>query len=92
MNEYLALAIVCLLVFILNLPFGYWRQGVKKFSLQWFLAVHLPIPFVVALRFGFHLGFQLYTYPFMIAAFFFGQWAGAKYRKKRMGEGDGKIE
>jgi len=84
MNEYIALTIVCLLVFILNLPFGYWRQGVKKFSLQWALAIHLPIPLVVALRFGFHLGFQLYTYPFMVGAFFFGQWLGARIRKKRM--------
>jgi hypothetical protein len=83
MNEYLALAVVCLLVFLLNLPFGYWRQGVRKFSLQWFLAVHVPIPFVVLLRYGSHLGFQLYTYPFMVAAFFGGQWLGAKYRKKK---------
>jgi len=83
MNEYIALTIVCILVFLLNLPFGYWRQGVKKFSLQWALAIHLPIPLVVALRFGFHLGFQLYTYPFMVVAFFLGQFIGGKIRKKR---------
>ncbi len=83
MNEYLSLAIVCILVFFINIPFGYWRYGVKKFSLQWFLAVHLPIPLVVALRYGFHLGFQLYTYPFMIFAFFSGQWLGARIRKKK---------
>jgi hypothetical protein len=84
MNEYIALAIVCVLVFVINIPFGYWRQGVKKFGVQWFLAVHVPIPIVVALRFGFHLGFQLYTYPFMILAFFSGQWLGARIRKKKM--------
>jgi len=83
MNEYLALAVVCIIVFIVNMPFGYWRGGVKKFSLQWFLAVHIPIPMIVALRYGFHLGFQLYTYPFMVAAFFFGQMVGAKYRVKK---------
>jgi phosphoglycerol transferase MdoB-like AlkP superfamily enzyme len=80
MNEYYRLAIVCILVFIINLPFGYWRGGVKKFSWQWFLAVHIPVPFVIALRFAFELGFQFYTYPFMIAAFFLGQFVGAKYR------------
>jgi hypothetical protein len=84
MNAYIGLAIVCVLVFIINIPFGYWRQGVKKFGVQWFLAVHVPIPIVVALRFGFHLGFQLYTYPFMVLAFFSGQWLGAKIRKKKM--------
>ena len=83
MNEYIALTLVCLIVLFLNLPFGYWRGGVKKFSFQWALAIHLPIPIVIALRFAFHLGFQLYTYPFMVGAFFFGQWFGAKIRKNR---------
>ncbi|OIP01466.1 MAG: hypothetical protein AUJ98_04245 [Bacteroidetes bacterium CG2_30_33_31] len=83
MNEYLGLAIVCIIVFIFNMPFGYWRQGVKKFSLQWALAIHVPIPMIIALRYGFHLGFQLYTYPFMVAAFFSGQWLGAKIRKNK---------
>jgi len=43
--------------------------------------VHLPIPIVIALRYAFHLGFQLYTYPFMIAAFFLGQMLGSKLKK-----------
>ncbi|RLD67741.1 MAG: hypothetical protein DRI84_01635 [Bacteroidetes bacterium] len=77
------LIIVLILVFILNTPFGYWRQGVKKLSLQWFLAIHIPIPFVVFLRLYFELGFQWWTYPFMIFAFFMGQWLGAYFRIKR---------
>jgi len=75
--------IVLILVFILNIPCGYWRQGVKKFGVYWFLAVHLPIPVVVFLRFYFHLGFQWWTYPFMIFVFFMGQWLGANIRKKK---------
>lgn len=67
-------AAVC--TFLINLPFGWWRGKVKKFSKSWFLAVHLPIPFVILFRFGFHLGFQLYTYPAMVGAFFAGQWMG----------------
>ncbi len=81
--EYQNLIIVLVLVFILNLPFGYWREGVKKFSIYWFLAVHLPIPVVVFLRLYFELGFQWWTYPFMIAVFFGGQWFGAFFRRKR---------
>ena len=80
--EYQNLIIVLILVFILNLPFGYWREGVKKFSIYWFLAVHLPIPVVVFLRLHFELGFQWWTYPFMIAAFFGGQWFGGYIRRK----------
>ncbi len=81
--EYQNLIIVIILVFILNLPFGYWREGVKKFSIYWILAVHLPIPVVVFLRLYFELGFQWWTYPFIIAAFFGGQWVGGYFRRKK---------
>jgi hypothetical protein len=64
---------------LVNLPFGYWRASLKKLSFTWFLAIHLPIIFVMIFRFVFHLGFQLYTYPFLIAAFFFGQFIVARY-------------
>ncbi len=69
---------VTLAVFVLNFPFGYWRANVKKFSLQWALAIHVPVPFVIALRFMGDLGFHLITYPFLVGAFFFGQYAGKK--------------
>jgi hypothetical protein len=68
--------IVAFLVFVLNLPFGYWRARVSKFSLQWVLAVHLPVPFVVAFRLLSGLGWQLITFPVLIGAFFLGQYAG----------------
>lgn len=70
-------------IFILNLPFGYWRANVKKFSLQWALAIHFPVPFVVAIRFITHIGFELYTYPILVAAFFTGQFLGAKIYSRR---------
>ena len=70
------LAIASILVFLLNIPFGYWRKMERKFSWQWFLTIHLPIPFVVIIRFHFDLGFALYTYPIMIAVFFGGQFFG----------------
>jgi len=67
-----------LLVLIMNIPFGYWRINVKKFSLQWVLAVHIPVPFIIALRLFTSLGFAWYTYVFMVGAFFFGQKIGGK--------------
>ena len=68
--------LAAVLVALLNLPFGYWRAGVDKFSRQWFLAVHLPVPFVVALRVLSGLGFHLATLPIMIGAYFIGQFMG----------------
>jgi hypothetical protein len=84
MNEIVALILAVLATYVTNIPFGYWRQGVKKFSWQWFLFVHLPIPLVIAYRYLFGLGFQFYTYPFMILGFFGGQWTGAQLRKRSM--------
>jgi len=71
---------VALLVLILNLPFGYWRAGVKKFSTYWFLAVHLPVPFVIALRLWSNLGWEFMTFPILIGAYFTGQIIGGKLR------------
>ncbi len=73
----LNLIIVSLLVFVLNIPFGYWRANVKKFSLQWALAIHIPIPFIIALRIYESIGFAWYTYIFLVGAFFLGQQFGA---------------
>ena len=71
---------VAALVLLLNMPFGYWRSSADKFSRQWFLAVHLPVPFVVALRIASRLGFHFITFPVMIGAFFLGQYAGGLLR------------
>lgn len=72
---------VALLVFVLNLPFGYWRASVKKFSWQWILAIHLPVPAVIALRVYSGLGWQPISFPVLVGAFFLGQWCGSKLRK-----------
>jgi len=81
------LLVVAVSVFIFNLPFGYWRANVKKFSLQWVLAVHLPVPFIIALRLLSGLGFQFITYPVLVGAFFGGQFLGKylfTYRKNKL--------
>jgi len=75
---FINLVIVTLLVFLLNIPFGMWRANTKKFSWKWFLSIHIPIPFIVGLRFLFNLGFELYTYPILVTAFFLGQLFGKK--------------
>jgi hypothetical protein len=77
----MSILIVLLIVFIINIPFGYWRANAGKFSLQWVLAVHIPVPFIIALRIFSGLGFQLYTFPFMIGAYFMGQYLGGRFLK-----------
>ena len=71
------LILISILVCLLNIPFGYWRANVERFSLNWFLAIHLPVPLVVILRLTSGIGFAWYTYVFLVSAFFLGQQVGA---------------
>lgn len=71
---------VAFTVLVLNLPFGFWRAGVKKFALPWFLAVHVPVPLVIALRLMSGIGWQIMTFPVLVGAFFLGQFLGGKLR------------
>ncbi len=75
------LIIITILVFILNIPFGYWRANVSWFSTQWFLAIHIPVPFIVALRLLSGIGFNWYTYLFLVGGFFLGQQFGSGLMK-----------
>lgn len=67
---------IAVIVFLINLPFGYWRNRSRKFSLPWILAVHVPVPGVVMLRIYSGLGWQFITFPILIGAFFLGQFCG----------------
>jgi hypothetical protein len=69
------------IVFLINLPFGYWRAGTRRFSLPWFLAVHLPVPPVVALRLSTGIGWHVTTFPALAGAFFAGQFLGGGLRR-----------
>lgn len=71
------------IIFVLNLPFGYWREQVKKFSFQWFVAIHVPVLFIFLFRYLLHIQHGWLTTPFMVLSFFVGQRVGAQYYKRR---------
>lgn len=77
----LAVAAATLLI---NIPMGYWRESVRKFSPPWFLAVHLAVPLVVLMRHYSNIGFAWYTYPPIVLCYFGGQFLGARYRRRRV--------
>jgi len=82
------LALLSGLVLLINLPFGWWRGRVRKFSLQWFLSVHLPVPLVIAVRLFGGPGFQFKTYPALVGAYFAGQLIGSRlFRRVRPRQG-----
>jgi hypothetical protein len=72
--------IVAALVLAVNLPFGFWRAGVQKFTLPWFVAVHAPVPLVVGLRMLAGLRWRIGTLPILVGAFFLGQFLGGRLR------------
>ncbi len=52
-----AIATICIITFVLNLFFGYFRAREKKYSLKWFLCIHLPIPLIAFARLYANLGY-----------------------------------
>jgi hypothetical protein len=70
---------IMLLVFLLNLPFGYIRGNEKKFSRKWMMAIHIPVPFVFLMRI--FSGLNYTVIPLLVLSDIAGQIAGAKLRK-----------
>ncbi len=61
---------------IINIPFGYLRRRSRKFSIQWMLYIHLPVPLVIYFRYL--AGISYYFIPFMLTAAIFGQLTGGR--------------
>lgn len=66
------------LAFILNLPSGFLRGRAKKFSLQWFLFIHLPIPFIAFARIFSHVDIKYI--PLFVLSSILGQILGSRLR------------
>lgn len=78
-----AYALALAATFAVNLPFGYWRATLRKFSPAWFVAIHAPVPVVIGLRFALGLPFRWIVLPLFVAAYFGGQFAGSRWRLRR---------
>ena len=62
--------------FVITLPFGAWRARCRKFTIQWWLAIHLVIPFIFIMRrWG---GFSYWHIPLFLASTVLGQVVGGK--------------
>lgn len=80
--------IVYLFIFtlLINLPFGYWRAGVRKLGCQWILAIHVPVLLIVLFRFVADVPFMWEWLPVSFVVFFAGQWLGGQLRKPKQAE------
>ena len=64
------------LIVIMNIPFGYWRGNVRKFSLQWFLSIHIPVIIEIVLRICAGISLVVFTFLLFAGSFIVGQIIG----------------
>jgi len=76
------------MVLALNVPFGYWRNAVRKLSAPWFLAIHVPVGLAIGFRLLIGVHFRWLTLPLYVAAFIAGQSAGGRIRSRGTVSGD----
>lgn len=71
-------ALIGILCFALlsNIPLGYLREGARRYSLRWFVYIHLSIPFIIALRVVNGVGWRVI--PFTLGLAVAGQWLGGR--------------
>lgn len=76
------LALLFLFTIAVNVPFGFWREGVTKFSVAWFIAVHAAVPLILGVRLALGIEFEWLNLPFLVFAYFAGQAVGARLRRR----------
>ena len=69
-------ALIALLVFLVNIPFGCWRKSQRKFSMNWFLAIHVPVGISIGLRALADIEFHWLYLLLFVTVFFTGQLLG----------------
>lgn len=76
------------LTLLISTPFGYWRFKTRKYSLAWFLSIHIPVPALYLIRRV--MGLSLYYLPVITIFFILGHVLGARLHKSlgvRQGSG-----
>jgi hypothetical protein len=68
--------LIAVFTFLLNLPFGYIRGRSRRFSPRWFICVHMPVPFVIAIRLLTHTDYKFI--PLFILVAVAGQVCGGR--------------
>ncbi len=65
-------------IFLINIPFGYWRADTVSKSFEWFVTIHIPVIIIIILRFYFEIDFSLTSVLINILSFVSGQFLGMK--------------
>lgn len=71
--------VLMVLVLLIATPFGYWRVKTRRYSLAWFLSVHLPIPPIYLMRK--EMGLSLVYVPIITIFLILGHALGARLHR-----------
>lgn len=74
----LYLVILTIVALVVNLPFGHLRAMARRYSLKWFLYIHLPIPLIILLRMG--MGIDYSGIPIVVLGAITGQFLGGRFK------------
>jgi hypothetical protein len=85
MNVLLILSGLFLAAAIVNIPLGYLRQCVEKFSFAWYFYVHISIPLIIYLRIK--AGYSWKIIPLTVVGAVLGQVIGGRLRRRRDADG-----
>jgi hypothetical protein len=85
MNVLLILACLVFAAVLINIPLGYLRQSVEKFSFAWYFYVHISIPLIIYLRIK--AGYSWKLIPLTVAGAVLGQVIGGRLRRRRDADG-----
>lgn len=69
------------LALIISIPCGYARQNYPKYSLMWWILIHLPIPIIVLLRIK--AGLNWHYIPLTLGSSVAGQIIGGALSRRR---------
>jgi len=81
MNGYLLLFGLIALTIIVNIPLGFLRQAVEKFSFAWYFYIHISIPLIIYLRIK--SGYSWKFIPLTLGGAILGQIIGGRMRRRR---------
>jgi ABC-type glycerol-3-phosphate transport system permease component len=81
MQSTISIVGLVVLVLIVSIPCGYIRQNFPKYSIMWWVLIHLPIPLIVLLRIK--AGLNWHFIPLTLGSSVAGQIIGGAVNRRR---------
>mgnify|MGYP006954408768 CR=1 FL=1 len=81
MQSIISVIWLVVLALIISIPCGYARQNFPKYSIMWWVLIHLPIPVIVILRIK--AGLNWHFIPLTLGGSVAGQMIGGAINRRR---------